>query len=274
MGISSGGADQDPDEEDAGEEGDGGVCPTPADKPTAGGGKVLRKGGAEGSGREEGVAERGQGTCDADNHDYDNADQGTEGGYQADVAAQKAFATAEKVGGEGDGGKQQESIGEVQRKERWPHGRLALRGVTQLNQKGAEDGFNQREGYRGHGKGAGEVAARGAEERPNQQTHDPEERQAAGDAVGEFDEGVEAGGVLQHSAVTERPVVAASGPGAGGADKGSPENDGDEISKNSPGKATQGGRGKQSCIHGKGGCGHEGSLRMEQTSVEQRTEPL
>src|ERR1035437_1518463 len=87
--------------------------------------------------------------------------------------------------------------------------------------------------------------------------------------MSEFDERVDACGVLQNGAVAERPMVATAGSGAGGAHQGSPKDDGDEISKNSPCKATQGGRRKQSCIHGKGGCRHEESLRMELTSVEQ-----
>src|SRR5271157_335139 len=87
--------------------------------------------------------------------------------------------------------------------------------------------------------------------------------------MGEFDESVHAGRVLDHRAVAQRPVVAAACSRAGGAHQRAPQDHGDEVNQHAPGKAAQGGRGKALSGDGNGGSRHKARLRMEPISVEQ-----
>jgi len=59
-------------------------------------------------------------------------------------------------------------------------------------------------GYSRHPR---QMAADCSAEGPGKQPDDGKEREAAGDAVGEFDERVEAGRMLDYAAVAQRPVV-------------------------------------------------------------------
>ena len=163
---------------------------------------------------------------------------------QANGVAQVAVFAAEHVRGEGERGQQQQRVGEVKSQVPGAQRRLALRGQAKLDEKRAENGFNQSECDDGYGGRAREMAAHGCGECPYQQAYGGEEGDATGDAVRELDDGVCGGGVLKDGSVAERPVIAAACAGAGGADHGSPENDGDEIGEHGPGEAAKSGRGQ------------------------------
>ena len=135
---------------------------------------------------------------------------------------------------------------------------MTLRRVAELDEQRAEHGFKQREDYGGDGCWPRQVSANRAGVSPCEQGDDRDERDAAGDAMGELDHGVYARRVLQHSAVAQRPMGAAACAGAGGADQRAPQNDGDEIDQHAPGEAAQGSRWLAFGIDGDCEGGHEG----------------
>ena len=114
-----------------------------------------------------------------------------------------------------------------------------MRGEAELDEESAEDGFNQCECDDGDGGGAREMSAHGSCEGPDEKADGGEEGDAAGDAMGELDECVRGGGVLEDGSVAEGPVVSAAGSGTGGADDCSPEDDGDEVGEDGPGKVAE-----------------------------------
>lgn len=141
--------------------------------------------------------------------------------------------------GESKRGEEEESVGEVQAKVDGAGGRAVVRGVAEENEERAEERFIEGEDENGDGEGAGEMAARDGGENPEQQGEDAEEIDAAGGAVRELDEGSDPRMVLHEGAIAEGPVVAAAGAGAGGADRRTPDDDGNVVRKDSPGEAAQ-----------------------------------
>ncbi len=125
--------------------------------------------------------------------------------------------------------------------------------VVEQDEAGAEEGFEQEEAEGPEGSAAEDVAGGKGAESPNDEQDDGGERGAAHDAVGEFDEGFDGGGAGDDDAVAERPVVAASGPGAGGADDGAPEDDEHVIEQDGEGVAAESGRGGDARGGGKAG---------------------
>lgn len=125
--------------------------------------------------------------------------------------------------------------------------------MAEQNEERAEQRFVKSEHENGEGEGAGKVAARRGEEGPEKQREDAEEIDAAGGAVGKLDEGCDRRVMLNDGAVAERPVVAAAGAGASGANRGSPDNDSDVVSEHAPGESPEscGGAG----CRGDGSCG-------------------
>lgn len=98
--------------------------------------------------------------------------------------------------------------------------------VPQQNECGAEEGFGEQEGGRKRCPEAHGVAPRKYAEGPDDEQRHEGQIDAAGDAVGELDDGIQAGRTRQDLAITERPVFAATGSRAGGAHKGAPQDDG------------------------------------------------
>ncbi len=142
--------------------------------------------------------------------------------------------------GESERGEEEERVGEVEAEIDGAGGRAVVGGVAEEDEERAEEGFIEGEDENGDGEGAGEVAAGDGEEGPEEKGKDAEKVDAAGGAVRELDEGGDPGMVLHEGAVAERPVVAAAGAGAGGADRGTPDDDGDVVSEHAPGEASQG----------------------------------
>jgi hypothetical protein len=101
------------------------------------------------------------------------------------------------------------------------------------------------------------VAARNGGEGPDDKSEDAEEVDAAGGAVCELDEGRYGGMMLDHGSIAEGPMVAAASAGAGGADGGSPDDDGDVVREDEPGETAErgGGMGCRGCGGWDGG-GH------------------
>lgn len=211
-------ASDQPDDEGAGEEADGGVEPANAEQPGTAGGEVLGDGGEEVVCGVERVAEGGEGAGDADDERGGEAGEGEAGRAQADGAAHGRTAAREEVRSERKCGKQEQRVGEVESEVVGPGGGSVVGGVAEQNEERAEQGFIEGEDENGNGEGAGEMTAGSRSEGPEEEGEDAEEIDAAGGAVGEFDEGGKAGVMLDDGAVTERPVVAAAGAGARGAD--------------------------------------------------------
>ena len=137
---------------------------------------------------------------------------------------------------------EEECVGEVKTKVDRAGGRAVVGGVAEENEKRTEERFIEGEDEDGDGEGAGEVATRDGEEGPEEQRKDAEQVDAAGGAVRELNEGGDPGMVLHEGAVAEGPVVAAACAGAAGSDGGSPDDDGNVVSEDSPGEAAQRGR--------------------------------
>ena len=97
--------------------------------------------------------------------------------------------------------------------------------VIEQDEACAEEGFEEQEAERPESGAAEDVAGRKGAESPDDEQDDGGERGAAHEAVGELDDGLDGGIAGDDDAVAERPVVAAAGSGAGGADDGAPEND-------------------------------------------------
>lgn len=158
--------------------------------------------------------------------------------------------------GEGERGEEEERVGEVEAEIDGAGGRAVGGGVAEENEECAEESFIEGEDEDGDGEGAGEVAARDGGEGPEEEREDAEQIDAAGGAVRELDEGGDPGMVLHEGAVAEGPVVAAAGAGARSADRRSPDDDGNVVSKDSPGKTAQRGRGARGWSGGGGGGDH------------------
>ena len=154
--------------------------------------------------------------------------------------------------GESERGEEEERVGEVEAEIDGAGGRAVVGGMAEEDEERAEEGFIEGEDENGDGEGAGEVAAGDDGEGPEDKREDAKQIDAAGGAVGELDEGGDPGMVLHEGAIAERPVVAAAGAGAGGADRGTPDDDGNVVSEDAPGEAAQG------CRWARGGSGSGG----------------
>ncbi len=141
--------------------------------------------------------------------------------------------------GQREGSEEQERVGEVQGEVDGARRGAILRGMAEEDKERSEEGFVDREDQNGGSPGAGEVAARGGGEGPEEEGEDADEIDAAGGPVGKLDEGGDGGVMLDQGSVAERPVVPAAGAGAGGADSRAPDNDGYVVREDPPGKAAQ-----------------------------------
>jgi hypothetical protein len=130
--------------------------------------------------------------------------------------------------------------------------------VAEEDEQRAEESFIESEDEDGDGAGAGEVTAGNGDEGPDEKCENANEVDTAGGAVGELDEGGKGGVMLDDGSVAERPMVAASRAGAGGADSGSPDDDSDVVGEDSPGKAAERGGRTYGCGSGIGGSDHGG----------------
>ena len=81
------------------------------------------------------------------------------------------------------------------------------------------------------------------EECPDDQRDDGDESDAAGGAVRVFDERGDGGVLLDNGAVAEGPVFSTACAGTGGANGGSPEDDGDVVGEDNPSEGLEGARG-------------------------------
>jgi hypothetical protein len=160
------------------------------------------------------------------------------------------------VRGESERGEEEERVGEVEAEIDGAGGRAVVGGMAEEDEERAEEGFIEGEDENGDGEGAGEMAARDGGEGPEEKGEDAEKVDAAGGAVGEFDEGGDPGMVLHEGAVAERPMIAAASAGAGGADCGTPDDDGNIVSEHAPGEASQGCRRAGGGSGSGGGCDH------------------
>ena len=111
--------------------------------------------------------------------------------------------------------------------------------MAKEDEERSEEGLGEGEHDHSDGEGAGEMAAGRGDEGPEEKGEDQDEIDAAGGAVGELDDGGDGRVMLDDGAVAERPVVAAAGAGACGADGGAPDDDGDVIGEDTPGEAAQ-----------------------------------
>jgi len=221
----------DGDNEQRREQAGGGMHPAEAEDPGAG---VLEVLGESGVG-EEGVAEGGEGSGDADGDGGGEADEGDAEEAVFDATVHEAGVTAEEMGGQGESGHEQKGVREMNGQDDEAAGGLVGDDVAKLDEERAEEGFVKQQESRGDGGDAGEMAGAGSSECPNEQDEDGEGRAAGHHAMGELDDGGDAGGGGDHFAIAERPVIAAACSGAGGADDRAPKDDEDVPGEDEPG---------------------------------------
>lgn len=250
-----------PNNESAGDEADGRMEPANFEEPGIAWGEILRDGGEKIMRGVERVAEGSEGAGDADDQSRDEAGEGEARRADGHGSAHDRVAAGEEVRGEGECGDKEQRIGEVQAEINGAGGRTILCGMTEENEERSQQRFVEGEDEDGDGEGAGEMTTGDDGEGPEEEREHAEKVDAAGGAVGELDEGGEGSVMLQDGSVAKGPVVAASGAGAGGADGGSPDDDGDVISEDAPGEATQRGGRVSGRDGGNGGGGGHAEVR-------------
>jgi BlaI family penicillinase repressor len=78
------------------------------------------------------------------------------------------------------------------------------------------------------------MVTRKCAEGPDDEERDEHQTDSAGGPMREFDDGIQAGRTRQHLAITERPVLAATGARAGGTYEGAPQDDGNVEGQDAP----------------------------------------
>ena len=124
--------------------------------------------------------------------------------------------------GERERAKQQQSIGQVQRKINRACRGTIVSGEPQQNQQGAQQRLVEDEQRRCDHGNARQMSRHRAAEYPHQQEQDRDDGDAAHHAVGELDQSGQPRMGLHHDPVAQRPMIATAGAGAGGTDHGAP----------------------------------------------------
>src|ERR1700722_14831400 len=134
---------QEPDKEDTRQKSERGMRPAPSNQPTAPLDEILRECGAERRRGEERVPQRCEGSGDADCEQHEEAHCCAYRRYKPEIVAQVASFAAEKMRCEGEGGKQQQGVGQVQSQVGSSVWRMTLRGKSELDKQCAKHCLNE-----------------------------------------------------------------------------------------------------------------------------------
>ena len=230
------GAGDEPSDKGGSDDGAQGMDAAEAEQPGGVGVEILRKGGAEAGGGEEGIAQSGERAADAHDKGGDEAGDGDGKNLALGAEILPALAGVQHARGEGEGGEQQEGVAEVDGEHDDSAQGLVAGDVAKLDEERAEEGLVQEQEGRDAEEDAGSGTFGGGTDGPGgKQNHGQD---GAGDhlAVDELNDGVESGREGDDLAVAERPVIAAAGAGAGGAYECSPKDDEDVVGDDDAGE--------------------------------------
>jgi len=228
-----------PHQEGSSEKAHGRVKPAETDESGGVRGEVLKKCGAQASGREKSIAQSRERTGDSHDQRGGESYESDARGVEFDAAVHEALFARKEMSSERECAQQKQRVGEMEAEVDGAGSGLIVSHFPEENKKGSEERFVQSEDESSDGGDSGKMATRRGPKGPDKQTNDGEKSDTTGSTVCEFNQSGCGRVMLNDRAVAERPVVSAARAGPSGAYSGTPQDDKNVVCEDGPGVAIQ-----------------------------------